>query len=300
MTDLQIRYFLEVSECLNFTEAARRFFIAQPTLSKQIALLEEELGVQLFFRNNRRVQLTAAGQFLRSEFSILAQEKENVIQQAKQIGDGAAGRLVVGVQDILWNSRLVSRLLSEFHALHPEIQYALRVYVYQPLLEELQAEHLDVILSKQFGEGGFPGLRAVKLASNPSALLVHKDNPLAQREEVELQELKDERFIVLGQNAARFSDASLISACQQVGFYPNIACFANCNLARILYVELGMGVTLMDMNTVLSEQGNVRMVRLKETGLEQTSTFAISKKNVSNPKVETFFQYIKDAAPLKC
>ena len=60
MTTQQIRFFLEAAECLNFTEAAKRLFVAQSTLSKQIALLEDELGLKLFYRSNRTVGLTPA------------------------------------------------------------------------------------------------------------------------------------------------------------------------------------------------------------------------------------------------
>lgn len=58
LTTQQIRFFLEAAECLNFTEAAKRLFVAQSTLSKQIALLEDELGLKLFYRSNRTVGLT--------------------------------------------------------------------------------------------------------------------------------------------------------------------------------------------------------------------------------------------------
>ena len=64
LTTQQIRFFLEAAECLNFTEAAKRLFVAQSTLSKQIALLEDELGLKLFYRSNRTVGLTPAGREL--------------------------------------------------------------------------------------------------------------------------------------------------------------------------------------------------------------------------------------------
>ena len=75
LTTQQIRFFLEAAECLNFTEAAKRLFVAQSTLSKQIALLEDELGLKLFYRSNRTVGLTPAGSLFRGEM-----EKEMCIR----------------------------------------------------------------------------------------------------------------------------------------------------------------------------------------------------------------------------
>ncbi len=63
----QVEYFLEAAKCLNFTAAARTLYVSQPALSKQIALLEKELGVPLFHRENRRVELTEAGICLAAE-----------------------------------------------------------------------------------------------------------------------------------------------------------------------------------------------------------------------------------------
>ena len=71
MTTQQIHFFLEAARCLNFTEAARNLYVTQPTLSKQIALMESELGIQLFYRRGRTVSLTSAGLLLRTELGKL-------------------------------------------------------------------------------------------------------------------------------------------------------------------------------------------------------------------------------------
>ena len=74
----QMEYFLSVAEKLNFTEAAKSLYISQPSLSKQISLLEEELGFALFIRNKRSVRLTPAGEVLNRKWKLLLTDLERL------------------------------------------------------------------------------------------------------------------------------------------------------------------------------------------------------------------------------
>ena len=94
----QLQYFLAVAEELNFSRAAARLQIAQPPLSRQIRQLEQELGVELFRRTKRRVELTEVGRvFLEEARQILSQVEEGV-RVAQRASRGEIGRLVVGIE----------------------------------------------------------------------------------------------------------------------------------------------------------------------------------------------------------
>lgn len=86
MTLTQIQYFLEVCQTMNFTKAAQNLYVAQPSLSRQIQLLETELGVQLLMRSNRNVILTEAGKVFMDEFGQIAQHIEMAIHKIKDAG----------------------------------------------------------------------------------------------------------------------------------------------------------------------------------------------------------------------
>ncbi len=87
MTLTQIYYFLEVCQTMNFTKAAQNLYVAQPSLSRQIQLLETELGVQLIVRSNRNVVLTDAGSVFRDEFERISKDIEMAIHKTKEAGD---------------------------------------------------------------------------------------------------------------------------------------------------------------------------------------------------------------------
>lgn len=82
----RIGYFLEAARCLNFTEAAKRCFISQQAMTWHISSLEEELGVKLFIRTTRSVQLTETGIYLRDQFSRINDDISLCINQAQSIG----------------------------------------------------------------------------------------------------------------------------------------------------------------------------------------------------------------------
>lgn len=87
MTLTQIQYFLEVCKTMNFTKAAQNLFVAQPSFSRQIQLLETELGVPLMVRNNRSVVLTEAGEIFRDEFSRILLNIEGAVHRVQEAGN---------------------------------------------------------------------------------------------------------------------------------------------------------------------------------------------------------------------
>ena len=92
----QLRYFTVLAEELHFRKAAERLFIAQPGLSRQIKQLEEEMGVSLFDRNNRKVDLTPAGKFLQGRVGSLLAELDILVANTRQTAEGLRGQLRIG------------------------------------------------------------------------------------------------------------------------------------------------------------------------------------------------------------
>ena len=84
MTDLQIRFFVELSRCLSFSKTAEKFYTTQPTVSRQIKMLEEEWDIQLFERNKRQVKLTKGGKILADFFSNQDHTFDSILRKAKK------------------------------------------------------------------------------------------------------------------------------------------------------------------------------------------------------------------------
>ena len=138
-----MRYFLAVAEELHFRKAAEKLFISQPGLSRQIKLLEEELGIILFERHNRKVVLTTVGEYLKTEFTQQLKVIESTLTNAKLIHDGKKGELKIGyvgsaMQDVIPN------LLLKFEDKNPDILFDLKEIDNQKQIEDLVSLSLDI------------------------------------------------------------------------------------------------------------------------------------------------------------
>lgn len=89
-------YFLAVAEELNFTRAAEKLFISQPPLSRQIKELEDEIGAKLFVRSNKKVTLTEAGKYFKTEITSQLQQLASIVIQTKKIAESVSGEYKIG------------------------------------------------------------------------------------------------------------------------------------------------------------------------------------------------------------
>src|SRR5450432_266347 len=138
-----LRYFVTVAEELHFGRAAARLHMAQPPLSRQIQLLEAELGFQLFERSRRRVELTPAGGALLGGARQVFDTLDVAIHDARSASQGESGRLVVGYPSSLAYSGL-TELLRAFRSRVPGVEVTLRELSPGEQLSALKAGNLDV------------------------------------------------------------------------------------------------------------------------------------------------------------
>ncbi|MDO5863019.1 MULTISPECIES: LysR family transcriptional regulator [Paenarthrobacter] len=189
----QFRYVVAVAEDGNFTRAAARCFVVQSALSHQIKRLEDELGVKLFNRTSRRVELTAAGTaFLAAARTALNAAERAAVDAAAAAGH-ITGRLRVGVIPTV-TAINVSASLQEFREAHPQIHVMLQAGGSDELEASITRGDLDV------GFLGLPENRKPKgvswrhLGSDPLVAVTSQEHRLANSREVKLCDLAQETF----------------------------------------------------------------------------------------------------------
>ena len=116
----QLRYFAAVARHLHFGEAARELHMAQPPLSQQIIRLEQEIGVRLFHRTSRQVELTDEGRLLLDAVRVVLGDLDHVEDLARSLRDGTAGPLRIGFVASVLNWGLAARL-RRYRRLHPDV-----------------------------------------------------------------------------------------------------------------------------------------------------------------------------------
>jgi DNA-binding transcriptional LysR family regulator len=212
-----LRYFVAVAEELSFTRAAERLHMAQPPLSTQIRQLEGELGVELFDRSRRNIRLTEGGRALLIEARQLLVLLDQAIRVVQRVGSGEVGRLSVGFVPSASNSALPP-LLRAFRASYPEVDLYLREMQPDELLRGLHDGRLDVaFLYLPFDD---ETLASRPVSVEPLVVALGHDHPLAARDEVAMEELASEPFVLPVRYGMPGLHAKVLEACEEAGFVP--------------------------------------------------------------------------------
>ena len=181
MTLQDLRYVVTLAETRNFARAAEACHVSQPTLSTQIKKLEEELGLALFERTNKRVMPTSAGVELIAQARIVLEEAEKLRQMAHQALDPMAGPLRLGVIPTL-GPYLLPHLVPQLRTDYPDLSLYLREDLTANLIERLRTGLLDAILLALPIQTD--GLELIELFREPFVMALPKDSPLAGKSEV--------------------------------------------------------------------------------------------------------------------
>jgi DNA-binding transcriptional LysR family regulator len=235
-------YFKTVAEHLHFRNAAESLFISQPPLSRQIRELEEELGVQLFLRNNKRVILTDAGKYFKEEVDAIFARLEESKSMAQQIHLAESGELKIGYISSVYQPHLAG-VLKSLRQVFPHIKTSLYERPTIKQIEALEQGKLDVGILRAPVHS--EKLQLKTLFFDPFMVIT----PAINQKEVDQKELiayiKNKPFIFFNKEYAPDYYSKLIEICNRMGFKPDITHEVN-NVHSILQlVEAGLGVSIV-------------------------------------------------------
>ena len=239
----QLRSFLVLSEELHFCRAAKLLNISQPPLSRQIRQLEEELGVQLFYRTKRIVEITDAGRSFAIEARHVIAQVARAAGLATQIKRGAVGQLTVGYT--LPKANIIVGTLKAFAKQYPNANILLR---YLP--GDGRGERMEFIRDGRI-DVGFVGLHAdntglvvEKIMREGFVIAMRKGHPLSSRTQVPVQALARERCILYPRYWNPSEYDLLTGLCQKSGFAMDIAYEVENIHMRFELVGKGFGVSI--------------------------------------------------------
>jgi DNA-binding transcriptional LysR family regulator len=271
-----LRYFVTVAEELNVSRASARLRVSQPAVSRQLRDLEDELGVQLFDRNNSKLKLTAAGEaFLAHARDVLRRSKEAAKEMAA-FRPKTANKLTIGYIAPVLASTLTPAL-RVFGQKNSEVEVVLREMSPGEQVKALREGKIDLallgnscpVLSKEF--------EIVELEKIPLEAVLPDNHMLALRKRIGLLELKDETFIGFDEEQFPGRNDLLCRLCQDAGFTPRLRYRVDSLSALLAKVAAGNGVTLTPREVGQLPHPGAVLVSLKPPIPSVTSSAAFRK-----------------------
>lgn len=267
----QLRSFAAVAELGNFTRASERLHLTQPSLSRQIATLEHDLGAELFHRAHGGSTLTVAGESLLPLARRMLADADAIRRELAEISGLQRGRVRLGATPTLSVS-LVAESISVFHAAHPGIDLHLSEQGSRRLLDQLASGELDLALITTSDATVSERLSVTPLLVEELVVISARSAPaVTARPTISLAETADLPQIVF--NATYDLRAATDAAFLTAGLSPEIAVEGAEMDAVLRFVERGLGVAIVPALALLDRPG-LRSVRLAEPQLTRTISIA--------------------------
>jgi len=284
----QLRYVCAIVEAGNFSRAAERCKIAQPSLSQQVRKLEEDLGVKLFDRLGRSVRLTEAGRAFIPRARAILEQMEMARSSVADKNADLRGSLAVGVIPTV-APYLMPSYTAAFARNYPDAKLRILEETTSVLVEGLRDLSIDVaILALPLRH---KDLELFSIRTEPLFAVLRKDHPRASAESLALSDLRGESFVML-RDGHCFRDLS-IKACTSARVTPNIA-FESGQFSSLLgMVAAGVGVSLIP-EMAIDRNIACRYVRISDPQATRTIVAAVLRARSFNRVQQAFVSGIRN------
>ncbi|PKA39516.1 LysR family transcriptional regulator [Rhizobium sullae] len=244
----QLSYFVAVAEEEHVGRAAERLHISQSPLSRQIAQLEEKLGLALFERSQQRLRLTVDGQTFLAETRAFLVHADRLEAMARRLGKGDEGGLCIGYLETAMHSGVLPNALKFLRETRPSVHVALYNYHSIEQLEGLRQRSLDIALVREPPPSDDPDLECAQILHEPMLLALPDWHPLAAAGTINPSDLSAQKWIGVVNKESPLKHDNFIAACAMAGFSPDVAMEATEPLAALELVGAGLGITMIQQS----------------------------------------------------
>ncbi|MEL7633004.1 MULTISPECIES: LysR family transcriptional regulator [Sporomusa] len=283
----QLKYFQLVCQLGSITNAAEQAHIAQPAMSIAIQKLEEELGVQLLDRSQKKIKVTSAGCVFLKRVGDILTRVENSVLEMKDYGSFHRENLRIGIPPML-GAMLFPYIFSKFQKEHP--------YLYITVIEEgsltiagmLEKGELDIgiIIISNLS----PQLDTISITTSEVFVCLPIGHPLTQLSRIPLQELRGEQFLLFKEDT--FSHQLVVEECTKNQFSPRIVVSSSQIETIIGLVEQGVGITFL-LEPIARKHSNVASLSLANS-LSVTAGLAWNKNRYLSNATQAFISAIQN------
>jgi DNA-binding transcriptional LysR family regulator len=261
----QLRYFLAIAHEGQITRAAKQLNMEQPPLSRQLKLIEQELGVVLFDRNGKRLQLTQAGEMLRDRALALMKQFEDTITYVQELGEGVQGVLSIGA--VVSCVSLLPPVLRRFTEKYPQVTFKIQEGDHFLLGELLENRDLEFIVTRLPFQSDFQSQHysALPLPSDPFVALLPTEWRPPDRRAMTMAELARFPFLTLKTDRTTGMHNQVFQQFKQLGLEPRIVSECSSVAIAISLVAAGIGAAILPKSVMNSfEPPSITLIEIED------------------------------------
>jgi LysR family hydrogen peroxide-inducible transcriptional activator len=295
LTMRDLEYLSAVAQYLHFGKAAAACNVSQPALSVQIRKLEDQLGFQVFERNNRKVSITDRGKLLVDQARVVLEEAQKLVALSQSDAQIMEGTLRMGAIATL-GPYYIPVVLPLLKKKFPDLQVLLQEGLTENLLEELKAGNLDMVLAaRTFDQSG---LRVFSLFKEPFLLATPRDHPLSRKDPLKRTDLVGKEMVLLEDGHCLRDQALELCPPNRRG---NIRQFHAMSLETLRQlVAAGMGYTLMPKLAVTSGdtmRGLLKYRSFKDESIAREIVLVVRDRFARMKEAETLAELLRENPP---
>lgn len=290
----QLRYFVAAAEELSMSKAAERAHVTQPALSRQIKLLEEEIGLRLFDRIRQRIHLTEAGKFFLEKARQILCDSEMAVQRVREDFGGARKTLRLGFLSPFLDD-LVAPVVREFQQRHPASKVSLFDLPPRAQLDRLRLRELDIGILANLDDGERASLDVRSLSKHRFVAVLPDGHRLAKRKSLKLAELAGDDWVSLSNAFFPKRREFLTDTCEQAGFVPHIVSESDSLPMMLAEIGTGGGVGLMPGHAAKLPHAGCALVKIS-TPVIESELFLLTPKAPASREMQSLVALLKERA----
>lgn len=290
----QLNCFISVAQTLNFSEAARRNYVSQSTVSRYISELEKEFGVQLFTRSHRDVIITNEGKTLLPYAIEIVDTLKKAKTVIKQMHDGGQGKITLGCD--ITSLCFPSKCISDFNEKYPGITVEVRPLDCDDRSQAITGSDFDFCFMPRDMVPESSNIESLVTHNDMMTIVTAKNSKFKGRKTVSLSELAGEKLLLLSESVAPIVYMEIMDLFRTFHITPNIESSFDNLVSMYVAVSSGLGISIIPQSVATftsSEYTDYFPIEDADTSVAYVMAWG---KNISNPAAKLFVEAVKKYA----
>jgi DNA-binding transcriptional LysR family regulator len=289
----QLNIFLVAAETLNFTQAAERLHMSQPSISQHIRALEKHFDEELFVRQGRSLILSDAGRVLIPLAQQFVKQSTRINEAMSSLKGHIKGRINIGC-NALSGRYILPTYFAQFHYAYPEVTISCQTDTCDSPIEDLRNGNLHFLFTNQ-GNASEPCFETEELLQEEIALITPPDHPWAERKELDVEDLLTEKFILPAENTDIYFQVNAALAKRNFSLLQLDSFLTLSNPeAIVLSVQKGLGLSFSS-KIIASTISDVATVPIKGVEIIQKLIIVRDHTQLTTAARDAFWEYIINA-----